>query len=527
MMNRSTNISIERLSAPVEMLDLDMRACRGLRRAGIHTVAEVLLAGRQRLTSARNIASRTADRIFEALRAYLGLPTDCQVYDAPAQPGSPFDPLAAPIDVLQLPASTLQELRSMGMFRVNELLSSRPNEYGIILGLGEAEIRWIDIQLDSYLAGAAHAFLQRLAGGEAIPEPSVPAAPPKRDLGSALQTLALGEGDWSVLELGSWSSLSLEQIGARDGGIRPERAGQILARAKEIVQDKLVFLSNFLDLFKQKSNTLRGALEDHSPDRHALIRGLLPGACDPYLTACPEDVERTIVIVRTIAMHPRRWFVREMEPRWPAFIFLSCLIEPAIQRHPPVSQTILKWKRTKKRKTCKQLTYEVLAARGQAMHWTEVTEEVRRLSAGHSVAARSVQERLNYHKKLFVLLGPGTYGLAKWGHRAVESYPQIIARVLRQEGRPLSFDVLFDRVSAIRPVTESSLKMNLSMHPRFYRTMDPQGTYGLRGWLHRGESHGSPTPGWSVEHPTSVKRVERARAKRLDIDKMIREDMLA
>jgi hypothetical protein len=131
----STNISIERLSAPVEALEIDIRACRALQRAGLRTVAEILVAGRHTLTSAKRISRRRADRILEALRAYLGLPDDDRVDEPPAPRGSPSGPLSASIEVLQLPGPSLQRLRSMGLSRVDDLLSSRPNGYGNLLGL--------------------------------------------------------------------------------------------------------------------------------------------------------------------------------------------------------------------------------------------------------------------------------------------------------------------------------------------------------------------------------------------------------
>ena len=111
-----------------------------------------------------------------------------------------------------------------------------------------------------------------------------------------------------------------------------------------------------------------------------------------------------------------------------------------------------------------------------------------------------------------------------WGNRKVETYPAVIASVLRQENRPLPFDLIFERVSEIRPVKPSSLEMNLNFNPRFYQSV--QKTYGLRGWLAQGVTQDVPTPDWLREDPTSLKRVERARAKGCPVEKIIAEDRL-
>jgi hypothetical protein len=82
-----------------------------------------------------------------------------------------------------------------------------------------------------------------------------------------------------------------------------------------------------------------------------------------------------------------------------------------------------------------------------------------------------------------------------------------------------------ERVSAIRPMKASSLRMMLNLHIRFYKSI--QNTYGLRGWLPKEEeAQKIPHPDWLGEAPQSRKRVERARAKGMDVKKIVAQDRL-
>src|SRR5215217_1676112 len=134
-------ISVERLSAPVEILNIDRRVRRQLHRASMYTVAEVLLAGKRKLTSARSIGDITASRIIEALAGYLGVPEEffARKEVISSQERARFGALEAPIRVLSLPASTLYALRAVGLSQIKALIKSRPNGYASILGLSEKD----------------------------------------------------------------------------------------------------------------------------------------------------------------------------------------------------------------------------------------------------------------------------------------------------------------------------------------------------------------------------------------------------
>src|SRR3990172_3625433 len=193
-MNQGMDFSIEKLSAPVEALDLDMRSCRLLRHASIYTVAEIIIAGKRNILSAKNTGPLAASRIFRAVAGYLGVSEELLSGEAVKQIASlqqskPLNPLHAPVTALNLPSSTIRYLKSLGVLRIKELLKVRANDYGKILGLGEKDIRKINKELNFYLAGIAQAQIQPLVETNSTIEPSIIRTPSKIDLRLILKWL--------------------------------------------------------------------------------------------------------------------------------------------------------------------------------------------------------------------------------------------------------------------------------------------------------------------------------------------------
>jgi hypothetical protein len=518
-MNQGIDISIEKLSAPVEMLNINRRACHLLRRASLYTVAEVLLAGKSKPRSAKHIGALTWWHIFGAVASYLGLPEEQVTGEAALQAEPLMDPCNSPISVLPLPYPTLLSLGSMGVFQIKELINSRANRYSNFLGFEAQEILDIDGALNSYLAKAAQSQLLPFVGTDAILEPRSGA-----DLSLILQGRGLNERSWSVLELNAMQLLTLKEISIRLGELSRERVGQLIWETHEHLHRKRGLLSHFFDHFEEKSKVLQKSLARDPLDLKTLVLHLLPDPTHSELVVGEKEVERMIVLVRSLILHPRPWFREEMETKWPAFILLSCLVQPVLAQHEQVRQILEERKPKQKKQTTREIIYSVLARTRKPMHWSDIAEEVSRLSGGRTISGSAVHNLLTYHKKLFARVGRGTYALVEWGSQTVEMYPAIIASLLRQENRPVPFDLIFERVSAIRPVKRSSLTITLDFHPRFYQSI--QKTYGLRGWLAQEETQDVPTPDWLREDSTSLKRVERARAKGCHVEKIIAEDRL-
>jgi hypothetical protein len=240
----------------------------------------------------------------------------------------------------------------------------------------------------------------------------------------------------------------------------------------------------------------------------------------------PEaEVERMILVLRTLAMHPRGWFRRKMEPEWPTLICLSCLVEPTIKAQRRVKQRREDRARGQKKKTIAEAAHRVLAQAGTPMHWSEVAEQVCQLDSCHSLTKSQVHWSLSQHRELFARLGGGNYTLAEWGSPAVEPCPDIIAAILKREHHPLPAETILSKVIAVRPATQASVRSSLHLNIRFYRSM--QGTFGLRAWLPEALAEQEPsTLEWLLEDPASRRRVERAAARGIDVEKFVSRDRL-
>jgi DNA-directed RNA polymerase alpha subunit len=175
-MHSSIEVSIAKLSAPVEALNLDRRACRVLKRASVYTVAEILLRGKPKPGSIKNMGPLTADRIWRAVARYLELSEEQLVGEAALPGGSHFEVWEAPVSDLPLHASAVYTLARLGYLRIEDLVKARANKYRNLPGVGAHELFEIDQKLHGYLARAAQAHLLRITGSDTSLE--CPAAPP-------------------------------------------------------------------------------------------------------------------------------------------------------------------------------------------------------------------------------------------------------------------------------------------------------------------------------------------------------------
>jgi len=106
-MNQSIELSIpfRKLTAPVEVLNLERRMCRALQRAGMRTVAEVVLMGKPKLRAVKRVGPVTTRLVFEAISGYLGISEEelaqqerfarAHAYGAAAKEGPIYAELAA------------------------------------------------------------------------------------------------------------------------------------------------------------------------------------------------------------------------------------------------------------------------------------------------------------------------------------------------------------------------------------------------------------------------------------------------
>jgi hypothetical protein len=421
----------------------------------------------------------------------------------------------APIRTLAVPDAMLEALEQTGCFRIEDLIKARVGGYDKFPGLHAQGLDQIEQALNRYLAQVAQNWLLRMPGLENLKPILIPVPV------LTLPLPRLSERAWSLLERQALRGASPTNNEVQTEENRKGKRWCIHRHVHADVHRNIHALSVFLDYFEEKSILFQESLERERLDLKTLVEHLMPDPAVPKLILDEKEVERTILLLRILARHASSWYLTEMEPRWPILVGLSCLVEPVVARSKPVRQILRERALAKRGKHYKELACAVLRQSRQPMHWSAIAEEACRLGGRTSFVTRSLQTCLTTHRDLFVHVKGGTYALVEWGYQTVKSYPEIIASVLRRANRALSSDLIFARVSAIRPIRRASLEMLLDMHPRFYRSIP--GTFGLRAWLREPFSH---IPEEFTERASSIRRVERARLQGFNVEKLIREDRL-
>lgn len=116
-MSQIIDTYFRKLSTPVDTLDISTRACRGLQRAGITTVAEIVLAGKPKIDSIRMIGSQTVDEIWRVAAGHLDLSDEQLEQSASLQEETEHRTKEKSVMALPLPPSTFEAIWSMGIYR--------------------------------------------------------------------------------------------------------------------------------------------------------------------------------------------------------------------------------------------------------------------------------------------------------------------------------------------------------------------------------------------------------------------------
>ena len=327
----SISVPLGKLSAPVEVLTLGKRTQRALQRASIYTVAEIVLSGKPNLSAVKGVGSLTANRVFEAVSWYLGLPEEQLAEEAHSLLGTCWNPWAAPVQALGLPDPYLQELTRKGFFQVRQLIQARTAGYAEFLWMNAMDIDAINRALNEYLGGAARLRLLRCVGTDPSLVPSSIRFPVL-----TLPLPRLGDGAWSTLEQCSMRFLSLELMDSF--GFRRQGTFQSIQRAHEHVRENMGILCIFLDYFEERSSRFRDNMGTGPLELETLVRHLLPDPAASDLILDEKEVERMIVLIRILVLYFRTWVAQEIEPRWPVLLRMSCLVEPALTVHEPLRQ---------------------------------------------------------------------------------------------------------------------------------------------------------------------------------------------
>jgi hypothetical protein len=121
-------------------------------------------------------------------------------------------------------------------------------------------------------------------------------------------------------------------------------------------------------------------------------------------------------------------------------------------------------------KRIKDKAYLVLKEIGQPLHFKKIAELIPGANT-HTVHNELIKD------PRFVLIGRGIYALAEWGYIPGQ-VKDIILKVLKEEGRPLTKEEIIEKVLKQRVVKKTTILMNLNDSKYFIR--DEAGKYKLR-----------------------------------------------
>jgi len=136
---------------------------------------------------------------------------------------------------------------------------------------------------------------------------------------------------------------------------------------------------------------------------------------------------------------------------------------------------LVKWP-TVNPKNIRDKIYVILKENTKPMHFSDIADAIKASDFKRKdVTTQAIHNELIKDKR-FVLVGRGIYALKEWGY-SKGTVSDIIADILRQEGKPLHRDEIVKRVLKSRYVKETTILLNLQGKPQFKRVA--KATYEL------------------------------------------------
>lgn len=321
---------------------------------------------------------------------------------------------------------------------------------------------------------------------------------------------------WRVLEMRVDKLMTLEEIGNHFEVTR-ERIRQIERRAWDQFKKHIIIVAPIFDLIEQNIKRRYKSGEELTS---IIMDILLKNDCNED----ESDIKKFVLLTRALVfLDPeinKRGYV---EKRWPQFSYFACRVEPPVIRHHKTADAVEEEKERNRKLSYKEMACQILKNERQPMHWSEIANHAYHLKRRDRFNSTALYNALMNHPQIFVRVDSGTYALVEWGFSQADTYPDIIASILKLSNKPLSADAIYHKVNEIRQVKQSTLIMSLDMHPRFYRSFEK--TYGLRVWLPPREKQTLRTPEWLVEDSDSFKRLEQASMRGYDVENMIQSDL--
>lgn len=321
---------------------------------------------------------------------------------------------------------------------------------------------------------------------------------------------------WQVLEMRVDKLMTLEEIGNHFKVTR-ERIRQIERRAWDQFKKHTIIIAPIFDLMEQNIQRKYESGEELTSNIKDI---LLKNDC----IASEADIKKFILLTRALVfLDPEISNSGYVEKRWKQLSYFACRIEPPVIRHHKTAEDVEEKKERNRKLSYKEMACQILENEGQPLHWSEIANRAYHLKRRETFNSTALYNALMNHPQIFVRVDSGTYALVEWRFSQVDTYPDIIASILKSSGKPLSADAIYHKVNEIRQVKQSTLIMSLEMHPRFYKSL--QKTYGLRAWLPPREKQTLRTPEWLVEDRESYKRLEQAGQRGNNIESIIQADL--
>jgi hypothetical protein len=362
-MIQNINIDFDKFFAPIEDLELKKRAYRMLKRAGIRQVSDIIIAGEVKIRAIKNIGPLIGEYIISETVVFFGVSKDVLfsedfvkliMQEKENVTHSGYDP----IELLNLSPLIINFLKQVGITRMADLIASSDIHYGNLIKIenskfGDRVLRELDKRLLIYLTskkgkhaenkkeitdirdyegknGEVSSFtgskkMNYLVGVSSVATKQI------EKLAWIFDSMGMNDRAWLIVELKANRLLSLKKISAEIGGATRTRISQIVDWVIEKVKMNLKSFSVFFDFFEKKAIEFRSKSLNETLTLDTLVKYLNNGLMYEYLYATDEDVEKLIVLIRLLVMRKKPWFSEITETKWKNLVFLSCLVDPAIE----------------------------------------------------------------------------------------------------------------------------------------------------------------------------------------------------
>ena len=340
--------------------------------------------------------------------------------------------------------------------------------------------------------------------------------PTQYNIGEIITHLKINERAWIILKKRSQNQTY--QTIAEIFGVSRSRIQQIDKQYRKKIKNRLHSFEDFFDFLESHHSEI---FKDEKIDRdfNESIRSFSNEVTKLGKYEVTLQIsEKLILILRILSNINETKHLK----RWGSIMFGVCSIKPIMTTHPKIKSTIITKNKLQKKMTYAQLGRKVLTDFGKPMHWSEISNKAEELNRRKSFNSTALYNALMSHKSIFVRVGQGTYGLLEWGLNEVEYFTDIIAKFLKENGGPLPFSKILFEIRKIRNVKKTTLCMTLDMHPRFYKARN--NTFGLRVWLPERSKQNLLTPIEFTETKKSYERIERAKSKGYNIEKILETD---